>query len=65
MEVLKVKVDFKKPSSGSIPESPTLDNKRCEKNINNVFKEEIDQYIQNTRQVFQVWHNLCSELTSM
>jgi hypothetical protein len=26
----------------------TLDNKRFEKNINNVFKEEIDQYIQDT-----------------
>jgi hypothetical protein len=25
----------------------------------------IDQYIQDTRQIFQVWHNLCSELTSM
>jgi hypothetical protein len=24
-----------------------------------------DQYIQDKRQVFQVWHNLCSELTSM
>jgi hypothetical protein len=31
----------------------------------NLFKEAIDQYIQDTRQVFQVWHNLCSELTSM
>ena len=28
-------------------------------------KEAIDQYIQDTSQVFQVWHNLCSELTSM
>jgi hypothetical protein len=35
------------------------------KYINNLFKEAIDQYIQDTRQVFQVWHNLCSELTSM
>jgi hypothetical protein len=30
-----------------------------------LFKEAIDQYIQDKRQVFQVWHNLCSELTSM
>jgi hypothetical protein len=30
-----------------------------------LFKETIDQYIQDTRQVFQVWHNLYSELTSM
>ena len=35
------------------------------KKINNLFKEAIDQYIQDTRQVFQVWHNLCPELTSM
>jgi hypothetical protein len=33
------------------------------KNINNLFKEAIDQYT-DRRQVFQVWHNLCSELTS-
>jgi hypothetical protein len=25
----------------------------------------IDIYIQDTIQVFQIWHNLCSELTSM
>ena len=25
----------------------------------------IDQYIQDTIQVFQIWHNLCSELTSI
>jgi hypothetical protein len=30
-----------------------------------MFKEAIDQYIQDMRQVFQVWHNLCSELTSI
>jgi hypothetical protein len=40
----------------------TLDSKRCEKKL---FKEAIDQYIQDMRQLFQVWHNLCSELTSM
>ena len=28
-------------------------------------KKTIDQYIQDKRQVFHVWHNLCSELTSM
>jgi hypothetical protein len=26
---------------------------------------DISRSIQDTRQVFQVWHNLCSELTSM
>ena len=35
------------------------------KNINNLFKKAIDQYLQVTIQVFQIWHNLCSELTSM
>ena len=30
-----------------------------------MFKKAIDQYIQDTIQVFQVWHNLCSEMTSM
>ena len=32
-----------------------------------MFKKAIDQYIheQDTIQVFQIWHNLCSELTSM
>jgi hypothetical protein len=35
------------------------------KKFNNLFKEAIDQYIQDMRQGFQVWHNLCSELTSM
>jgi hypothetical protein len=34
------------------------------KNINNLLKKAIDQYIQDTIQVFQIWHNLCSELTS-
>ena len=29
------------------------------KNINNLFKKEIDHYIQDTIQVFQIWHNLC------
>jgi hypothetical protein len=33
--------------------------------ISSEFKEAIDQYIQDTSEVFQVWHNLCSELTSM
>ena len=28
-------------------------------------KKAIDQYIQDTIQVFEFWHNLCSELTSM
>ena len=28
-------------------------------------KKAIDQYIQDTIQVFQIWHNLCSELTSI
>ena len=40
----------------------------AKKNINNLLKKAIDQYIQGTIQVhfvFQVWHNLCSELTSM
>ena len=43
----------------------TLDSKRCLKHINNLFKKAIDQYIQDMRQLFQAWHNLCSELTSM
>ena len=30
-----------------------------------MFKKAIDQYIQDTIQVFQVWHNLCAELTSI
>ena len=30
-----------------------------------MFKKAIDQYIQDTIQVFQIWHNVCSELTSM
>ena len=34
----------------------TLDSKRCKKQL---LKEAIDQYIQDMRQVFQVWHNLC------
>jgi len=34
------------------------------KNIDNLLKKAIDQYIQDTIQVFQIWHNLCSELTS-
>ena len=43
----------------------TLDSKRCKTNISNLFKEAMDQYIQDPRQVFQVWHSLCSELMSM
>ena len=43
----------------------TLDSNLSKKNINNLFKKAIDQYIQDTIQVFQIWHNLCSELTSM
>jgi hypothetical protein len=36
------------------------------KNINNLLKKKaIDQYIQDTIQVFEFWHNLCSELTSI
>ena len=35
------------------------------RNINNLFKKAIDQYIQDTIQVIQIWHNLCSELTSL
>ena len=35
------------------------------KNFNNLFKKAIDQYIQDAIQVFQIWHNLYSELTSM
>ena len=34
-------------------------------NINNLLKKEIYQYIQDTIQVFQISHNLCSELTSI
>jgi hypothetical protein len=51
MEVLKVKIDFEKPSSGSIPESPKiyltrcyliLDSKICKKkHINNLLKKAI------------------------
>jgi hypothetical protein len=33
--------------------------------MNNLHKNAIDQYIEDTIQVFQIWHNLCSELTSM
>ena len=33
--------------------------------MNNLHKKGIDQYIQDTIQVFQIWHNLCSEPTSM
>jgi hypothetical protein len=33
--------------------------------INRFLKKAIDQYIQDTIQVFQIWHNLCSELTSI
>ena len=35
------------------------------KNINNLLKKGIYQYIQDTIQLFQIWHNLCSELTSI
>ena len=44
----------------------TLDSKisLAKKNINNLPKKAIIQYIQDTTQVFQTWHNLCSELTS-
>jgi hypothetical protein len=36
------------------------------KNISTIcLKKAIDQYIQDTIQVFQIWHNLCSELSSM
>ena len=35
------------------------------KNINNLLKKAIDQYIHDTIQVFQIWHNLCAELTSI
>jgi hypothetical protein len=34
-------------------------------NINNLLKKAIYQYIQDTIQVFQISHNLCSELTSI
>jgi hypothetical protein len=34
-------------------------------NINNFLKKAIYQYIQDTIQVFQISHNLCSELTSI
>ena len=37
----------------------------AKKNINNLLQKAIDQYIQDTIQVFQIWHNLCSELTSI
>jgi hypothetical protein len=30
-----------------------------------MLKKAIDQYIQDTIQVFQIWHNLCSELMSI
>jgi hypothetical protein len=30
------------------------------KNINNLLKKGIYQYIQDTIQLFQIWHNLCS-----
>ena len=33
--------------------------------INNLLKKAIDQYIQDTIQVFHIWHNLSSELTSI
>ena len=33
--------------------------------MNNLFIKPIDQYIQDTIQVFQIWHNLSSELTSI
>jgi UDP-N-acetylglucosamine:LPS N-acetylglucosamine transferase len=36
-----------------------------QKNINKLLKEAIDQEIQDMRQVFQIWHILCSEQTSM
>ena len=40
--------------------------KLCYKTIiNNLLKKAIDQYIQNTIQIFQIWHNLSSELTSI
>jgi len=43
-----------------------LDSKlRLKKNINSLFKYVIDQYIQGTIQVFQIWRNLCSEWTNM
>ena len=44
----------------------TLDSKLL-KNINNLFKKAIDQYmyIQDTIQVFQIWHNLCELLKCM
>ena len=35
------------------------------KNINNSLKKTIDQYMHDTIQVFQIWHNLCSELTNI
>ena len=35
------------------------------KNINNSLKKTIDQYMHDTIQVFQIWHNLCSELMSI
>jgi len=35
------------------------------KQINHLRIKAIDQYIQDTIQVFQIWHNLCSELTSI
>ena len=31
------------------------------KNINNLLKKAIDKYIQDTIQVFQIWHNKYSE----
>jgi hypothetical protein len=40
MEVLKVKVDFKKPGSGSIPENPTF---KLDKHLRPCF-EHIDRY---------------------
>ena len=33
--------------------------------MNNLFIKPIDQYIQDKIQVFHIWHNLSSELTSI
>jgi hypothetical protein len=43
-----------------------LDSTIClKKNINNLLKKAKDQYIQGMIKEFQIWHNLCSEQTSM